>query len=62
MHAGSWESTARESFEWHEAKPSAAIASRVLDRRTAKSWSISFRTLSLPLYLVFIRKKVHVSR
>ena len=31
MHAGSWEST-REAFEWHEAKPSASLASRVLFR------------------------------
>ena len=29
MHAGSWEST-REAFEWHEAKPSACLASLVL--------------------------------
>ena len=29
MHAGSWEST-REAFEWHEAKPSVSLASRVL--------------------------------
>ena len=29
MHAGSWEST-REAFEWHEVKPSAFLASRVL--------------------------------
>ena len=31
MHAGSWEST-REAFEWHEAKPSASLASRVLSK------------------------------
>ena len=31
MHAGSWEST-REAFEWHEAKPSASLASRVLSQ------------------------------
>ena len=31
MHAGSWEST-REAFEWHEAKPSASVASRVLSQ------------------------------
>ena len=31
MHAGSWEST-REMFEWHEAKPSASLASRVLSQ------------------------------
>ena len=30
-HAGSWEST-REAFEWHEAKPSASLASRVLSQ------------------------------
>ena len=29
MHTGSWEST-REAFEWHEAKLSASLASRVL--------------------------------
>ena len=29
MYAGSWEST-REAFEWHEAKPSASLTSRVL--------------------------------
>ena len=29
MHAGSWEST-REAFEWHEAKPSASLASQVV--------------------------------
>ena len=33
MHAGSWEST-REAFEWHEAKPSASLASRVLSQLT----------------------------
>ena len=31
MHAGSWESTT-EAFEWHEAKPSASLASRVLSQ------------------------------
>ena len=31
MHAGSWEST-REAFEWHEVKPSASLASRVLSQ------------------------------
>ena len=31
MHAGSWEST-REAFEWHEAKPSCSLASRVLSQ------------------------------
>ena len=31
MHAGSWEST-REAFEWHEAKPSVSLASRVLSQ------------------------------
>ena len=31
MHAGSWEST-REVFEWHEAKLSASLASRVLSQ------------------------------
>ena len=31
MHLGSWEST-REAFEWHEAKPSASLASRVLSQ------------------------------
>ena len=31
MHAGNWEST-REAFEWHEAKPSASLASRVLSQ------------------------------
>ena len=31
MHAGSWES-ASETFEWHEAKPSASLASRVLSQ------------------------------
>ena len=31
MHAGSWDST-REAFEWHEAKPSASLASRVLSK------------------------------
>ena len=31
MHAGSWEGT-REAFEWHEAKPSASLASRVLSQ------------------------------
>ena len=31
MHAGSWESI-REAFEWHEAKPSASLASRVLSK------------------------------
>ena len=31
MHAGGWEST-REAFEWHEAKPSASLASRVLSQ------------------------------
>ena len=31
MHAGSLEST-REAFEWHEAKPSASSASRVLSQ------------------------------
>ena len=31
MHAGSWEST-REAFEWHEAKPGASLASRVLSQ------------------------------
>ena len=31
MHAGSWEST-RDAFEWHEAKPSASLASRVLSQ------------------------------
>ena len=31
MHARSWEST-REAFEWHEAKPSASLASRVLSQ------------------------------
>ena len=31
MHAGSWESI-REAFEWHEAKPSASLASRVLSQ------------------------------
>ena len=30
-HAGSWEST-REAFEWHEAKTSAFLASRVLSK------------------------------
>ena len=29
MHAGSWEST-REAFEWHQAKLSTSLASRVL--------------------------------
>ena len=33
MHAGSWEST-REAFQWHEAKPSASLASRVLSQLT----------------------------
>ena len=31
MHAGSWDST-REAFEWHEAKSSASLASRVLSQ------------------------------
>ena len=31
MHVGSWEST-REAFEWHEAKPSASLASRVFSQ------------------------------
>ena len=31
MHAGSWEST-REAVEWHEAKPSASLASQVLSQ------------------------------
>ena len=31
MHAGSWES-AREVFEWHEAKLSASLASQVLSQ------------------------------
>ena len=31
MHAGSWESRG-EAFEWHEAKPSASQASRVLSQ------------------------------
>ena len=31
MHAGSWEST-REAFGWHEAKPGASLASRVLSQ------------------------------
>ena len=31
MHARSWEST-RDAFEWHEAKPSASLASRVLSQ------------------------------
>ena len=31
MHAGRWEST-REAFEWHDAKPSASVASRVLSQ------------------------------
>ena len=31
MHAGSWESTT-EAFEWHEAKPSASLTSRVLSQ------------------------------
>ena len=31
MHAGSLERT-REAFEWHEAKPSASLASRVLSQ------------------------------
>ena len=31
MHAGSWDST-REAFEWHEAKPSASLASRMLSQ------------------------------
>ena len=31
MHVGSWEST-RRAFEWHEAKPSASLASRVLSQ------------------------------
>ena len=29
MNAGSWENT-RKAFEWHEVKPSASLASRVL--------------------------------
>ena len=32
MHAGSWESTRLEAFEWHETKPSASLASRVLSQ------------------------------
>ena len=31
MHAVSWEST-RDAFKWHEAKPSASLASRVLSK------------------------------
>ena len=31
MHAGSWESK-REAFEWHKAKPSASLATRVLSQ------------------------------
>ena len=31
MHAGSWKST-REAFEWHEAKPSALLASGVFSQ------------------------------
>ena len=56
----------REVFEWHEAKPSASLASRALsqlskcihnlpiDAQLLKSWTISFRTLPLPLHSVFI--------
>ena len=36
MHAGSWENT-REAFEWHEAKPSASLASRVLFQLSSAS-------------------------
>ena len=46
MHARSWEST-REALEWLEAKPSVS---------PAKAWTISFRTLRVPLYLVFRKK------
>ena len=31
MHLGSWKST-RETFKWHEAKPNASLASRVLSQ------------------------------
>ena len=37
MHAGGWEST-REAFEWHEAKLSASLASRVLSQ--LPKWSV----------------------
>ena len=57
MHAGSWEST-REEFEWHEAKPSASLASQVLSQlpkciqfhnsinAQLKAWTIHFDWLN----------------